>query len=391
MFGRRLSPIAQRRWTVFRSNRLAFASLIGIILLTLVSLSSPLIANDRPLLIIYEGKWYFPTLRTYSGGDFGFRLPGLDYQGARFERAMARANATLIWPPIPYRFDTLDQRPTAKPSPPEWQARLSARRIVARLEDVSAEELSALEKVQKERAEALLAEPEDWYRSHWLGTDSAGRDIIARFLWALAVSLLFGMAYVALTSTIGITVGALQGYYGGWVDIVVQRVLEVYGSLPTLFIMIALVLIFGSSFGLMLTVLVAFGWTAFVGITRVEFLRARNLEFVRAARALGVHDSKIMRRHILPNAFIGPITLLPFIFAGSVTVLSSLDFLGFGLPRTYPSLGEMAAQASRFYYNWWQVVGIVVPLSTLTLLFVFVGDGVRQAFDPRALFSVRTQ
>ena len=341
------SPITQRRWRVFRDNRRAYVSLYGILALLLASVCSPLIANDKPLFIRMGGQSYFPLLNDYSGRDFGFLLPGLNYKSAAFSAKLQAADAFVVWPIIPFRYDTIDKSLTRVPSPPD--------------------------------------------ADHWLGTDDTGRDVVARFLWGLGVSFLFGACFVTLTSIIGITAGAVQGYYGGRVDLVMQRLLEIYGGLPSLYIVIALVIIYGSSFWLMLSILVFFGWTGFVGVTRVEFLRARNFDYVRAARALGVRDGKIMRRHILPNAFIGPISSLPFVFAGSVTVLTSLDYLGFGLPKTWPSLGEMGAQASRFYYNWWQVVGIVAPLSTLTLLIVFVGDGVRQALDPRAIFQIRTK
>lgn len=340
------SPIAQRRWQVFRDNRRAYFSLYGVLVLMLLSLSAPLIANDKPLFIRIGGESFFPLINDYSGRDFGFLLPGLDYKSNSFSRKLELEEGWAIWPPIRYRYDTIDKSLERVPSPPD--------------------------------------------SVHLLGTDDTGRDVVARFLWGLGVSFLFGACFVTLTSVIGITAGAVQGYYGGWVDLTFQRVLEVYGGLPSLYIIIALVIIYGSSFGLMLGILVFFGWTGFVGVTRVEFLRARNFDYVRAARALGVRDGKIMRRHILPNAFIGPISSLPFVFAGSVTVLTSLDYLGFGLPKTWPSLGEMGAQASRFYYNWWQVIGIVGPLSTLTLLIVFVGDGIRQALDPRAIFSIKT-
>ncbi len=341
------SPIPRRRWRVFRDNRRAYVSLYALLGLMLVSLSAPLIANDKPLFIRMGGHSYFPLLNDYSGRDFGFLLPGLDYKSPSFQAKLQTEAALVLWPPIPYRFDTIDKSLGRVPSPPEAR--------------------------------------------HWLGTDDTGRDVIARFLWGLGVSFLFGACFVTLTSIIGIMAGAVQGYYGGWVDLTFQRLLEVYGGLPSLYIIIALVIIYGSSFGLMLGILVFFGWTGFVGVTRVEFLRARNFDYVRAARALGVRDGKIMRRHMLPNAFIGPISSLPFVFAGSVTILTSLDYLGFGLPKTWPSLGEMGAQASRYYYNWWQVVGIVAPLSLLTLLIVFVGDGVRQALDPRAIFQIKTR
>jgi len=391
MFAAFSTPIARRRWRVFRDNRRAYISLWGVLALMLVSLSAPLIANDKPLYIHWQGQSYFPLIKDYSGQDFGFLLPGLDYSSPRFQAKLKEDEAVMIWPLIPYRFDTIDKSLLRVPSPPDWQLRGEARQQVANLAERDPATLDEGQQRRLADANTILATEVNWYRQHWLGTDDAGRDIIARFLWGLAVSFVFGACFVTFTSLIGITAGALQGYYGGWVDLVFQRILEVYSGLPYLYIVIALVIIYGSSFELMLGILVFFGWTGFVGITRVEFLRARNLEFVRAARALGVSDGKIMRRHILPNAFIGPISSLPFVFAGSVTVLTSLDYLGFGLPKTWPSLGEMGAQASRFYYNWWQVVGIVAPLSLLTLLIVFVGDGVRQALDPRAIFSIKTR
>lgn len=394
MWGIELSPIQRRRWAIFRSIRRARISLWLVLWMTVISLSAPLIANDRPLMIRLEGQTYFPIFKTYSGQDFGFRLPGVDYTSDRFLRQIERADGWILRPLIPYRFDTVDEDLLRSRRPPTWQPYAWAWTVRLANGGGALDLSKALDDDQAEtwtQAEKILAEPFPWREAHWLGTDDQSRDVVARFLWGMNISLLFGLAYVILTSVIGISVGAIQGYFGGRVDLILQRILEVYGSIPVLFIVIGLVITLGHSFWLLLTLLVVFGWTGFVGITRVEFLRARNFDYVRAARALGLSDGKIMRRHVLPNAFIGPITFLPFIFAGSVTALSTYDYLGFGLPRSYPSLGQMAAAASRQYQDWWQVVGIVVPISTLTLLFVFVGDGIRQAFDPRAIFSVTTK
>ena len=407
LFGIRVSPITYRRWVIFRQNRRAFYASIGLLLVFIVSMSAPILANDRPLFIRYEGQTYFPVFKNYSGQDFGLRLPGLDYKSQRFAALLNRAGGWALWPPLRWRYDTQDTNLNTKPSGPEWGARVWARLIVAR-DGVSSGDQAVLglplkipglrgvrgeEYFQENVAKARAILDQPFTRAdirHWMGTDDTGRDIIARFLWGLYTAFAFGICFVAATSVLGISLGAIQGYYGGWVDILIQRFLEVYASIPVLYIVIALVVIFGSSFWLLLTVLVVFNWTSFEGVTRVEFLRARNMDYVRAARALGVRDGKIMRRHILPNAFIGPITMLPFAFAGSIGILTGLDYLGFGLPRSWPSLGEMGAQASRYYYNWWQVVGVGVPSALLTLLFVFVGDGIRQAFDPRAIYTFKS-
>lgn len=393
LLGRPVTPIVHRRWLIFARNRRAYISAWILLLVFLVSMGAPLIANDRPLFVRYEAQNFFPVFRDYSGQDFGLRLPGIDYQSRRFEALLDRADGWAIWPPLAYRYDTQDTSLKTKPSPPEWGQQVWARVILLRDQYGGIRprgEAYFQERVQK--AQNIVSAPfGPSHIRHWLGTDDTGRDIVSRFLWGLGTAFAFGICFVALTSMLGIALGTVQGYYGGWVDIIVQRVLEVYGSIPVTLVIVALVTIFDSSFWLLLFVLVVFNWTQFEGVTRVEVLRARNFDYVRAARALGMGDGKIMRRHVLPNAFVGPITFLPFAFAGSITILTGLDYLGFGLPRSWPSLGEMGAQASRYYYNWWQVVGVAVPTSVLALLFVFVGDGVRQAFDPRAIFTVKSE
>ena len=391
ILGLRVSPIVHRRWLTFARNRRAYVSLWLLGLIFVVSMGAPLIANDRPLFVRFEGQTFFPVLRDYSGQDFGLRLPGIDYQSRRFEVLLDRTDGWAVWPPLPFRYDTQDTSLKNKPSPPEWGQQVWARVMLFRNDYIGLRPRGeAYFQTRVAKAEAIVARPFALSDiRHWLGTDDTGRDVVSRFLWGLGTAFGFGLCFVAFTSVLGITLGTVQGYYGGWVDIVVQRLLEVYGSIPVTLIIIALITIYESSFWLLLFVLVVFNWTQFEGVTRVEVLRARNFDYVRAARALGLGDGKIMRRHVLPNAFIGPITLLPFAFAGSITILTGLDYLGFGLPRSWPSLGEMGAQASRYYYNWWQVIGVAAPTSLLALLFVFVGDGVRQAFDPRAIFTVR--
>lgn len=340
----RLSPLARRRWQQFRSNRRAFVSLWIVGVIFFVSLFADFLASDRPLLVHYKGEVLFPVMVDYPESKFGGFLGRTDYHDP-FIVAEIEANGWMLFPPIPHHYH----------------------------------------RVQKGTIEGSAPYPPS--TTHWLGTDDQGRDMLSRLIHGIRISFMFGLLYVVATSVIGIIAGAAQGYFGGLVDLIVQRILEVYTSVPTFFLLIIVAGLLQPNFWILLGILVTFGWTGMVGIVRLEFLRGRNLEYVKAAKALGVSDASIMWRHIFPNAMVGPITFLPFALAGSITVLSSLDFLGLGLPSDSPSLGEMTRQAFNNYrHAWWIMLTVFGGLGGLTILMVYIGEGVRNAFDPRKTF-----
>jgi microcin C transport system permease protein len=304
------------------------------------SLFAELIANDRPLIVRYDGRFYFPVFVTYPETTFGGTFPTeADYR----DRAVAQLikdKGWMIWPPIPYRYDTINYNlPVPAPAPPS--------------------------------------------RDDWLGTDDQGRDLSARLIYGFRISVLFGLTLTVLSSVIGIAAGAVQGYFGGWVDLLFQRFIEIWSGLPVLYLLIILASIVEPNFWWLLGLMLLFSWMSLVGVVRAEFYRARNFDYVRAARALGVRNAVIMMRHVLPNAMVATLTFLPFILNGSITTLTSLDFLGFGLPPGSPSLGEILAQGkANVQAPWIGITGFVVLAMMLSLL-VFIGEAVRDAFDPR--------
>ena len=302
-----------------------------------------MIANDKPLLISYDGQLYYPFLRAYPETTFGGDFPTeADYRDP-FVRELIEAEGWLIWPPVPYSYDTvIYDLPVPAPSPPDAR--------------------------------------------HWLGTDDQARDVVARVIYGFRISVLFGLALTVLSSIVGVIAGAVQGYYGGWVDLLFQRFIEIWTSMPTLYLLIILSSIIVPGFWSLLILLLLFSWVALVGVVRAEFLRTRNFDFVRAARALGVGNLTIMLRHILPNAMVSTLTFMPFILIGSITSLTSLDFLGFGLPPGSPSLGELLAQGkNNLQAPWLGITGFAVMAVMLSLL-VFIGEAVRDGFDPRKTF-----
>jgi microcin C transport system permease protein len=335
-----LSPLTRRRLAAFRSNRRGFWSLWIFLALFAVTLFAEFLANDRPLVIRYEGEFYFPVFATYPetafGGDFATEA---DYRDPYLADKIGQ-NGWMIWPPIHYDYRTVNLNlPVPAPAPP------------------SADNL--------------------------LGTDDQGRDVAARLLYGLRLSILFGLALTIVSSVIGIAAGAVQGYFGGKVDLLLQRFLEIWGGLPQLFILIIVASILAPSFWTLLAILTLFSWTGLVGVVRAEFLRARNFDYVRAARALGMGDGRIMFRHVLPNAMVATLTFLPFILSGSMVALTSLDFLGLGLPPGSASLGDLLRQGKEnLQAPWLGITGFLVLAVTLSLL-VFVGEAVRDAFDPR--------
>tara|TARA_B100000809_G_scaffold196348_1_gene195828 strand:+ start:541 stop:1569 length:1029 start_codon:yes stop_codon:yes gene_type:complete len=335
-----LSPVNSRRAKVFKSNKRAFFSLWLFSFLFFGSLFAEVIANDSPLIVSYQGSWFFPAVKIYPetnfGGDFETEADYLD----PYVTNLIENEGWILWPLIPYSFDThskdLDQ---PAPSPPSYR--------------------------------------------HILGTDDQARDVAARVIYGFRISILFALTLTFGSTIIGIAAGAVQGYYGGKVDLIGQRFLEVWGSLPVLFLLIILASITTANFWWLLGIMLLFSWTSLVDVVRAEFLRCRKLDFVRAARALGVSDSTIMWRHILPNAVVATITMMPFLLTGAIATLTSLDFLGFGLPPGSASLGELVAQGKNNLQAPWLAITAFAVLSAMLTLLVFIGEGVRDAFDPR--------
>jgi len=335
-----LTPIQQRRLRNFRNNRRGFWSLWIFLALFGLSLCAELIANDKPLVASYQGDLYFPAFETVSEETFGGFLPTeADYRD-EFVADEINANGWMIWPPIRFSYNTTNYNlEVPSPAPPS---------------DVN-----------------------------WIGTDDQGRDVAARVIYGFRISVLFGLILTFLSCIVGVAVGAIQGFYGGKVDLLGQRFIEIWSGLPVLYLLIILSSIVQPNFWWLLGIMLLFSWMGLVDVVRAEFLRARNFEYVKAARALGLGNRKIMFRHILPNAMVATLTFLPFILTGAITGLTSLDFLGFGLPSGSPSLGELIAQGKANLHAPWLGISAFVSLSIMLTLLVFVGEAVRDAFDPR--------
>lgn len=366
-----LSPLNKRRWRNFKKNRRAFWSLWIFLALFTISLLAEFVANDKPILVNYRGEFYTPIFNFYPetafGGDFQteaiYRDPevecliitgGLidcfddpegfieDAQDGEIAGEQIEKGWT-IWPIIPYSFNTAVDRPGAAPLPPNEQ--------------------------------------------NWLGTDGTKRDVTARVIYGFRLSILFTLIVTGLASLLGILAGAVQGFFGGWLDLIFQRIIEIWSSTPSLYVIIIMFAILGRSFWLLVFLLVLFSWTSLVGVVRAEFLRARNLEYVRAARALGVGNMTIMFRHMLPNAMVATLTMLPFIITGTISTLAILDYLGFGLPSSYPSLGELTLQATQNLQAPWLGFTAFFTFAIMLSLLIFIFEGVRDAFDPRKTFT----
>jgi microcin C transport system permease protein len=339
-----MSPLGRRRLAAFRASRRGMVSLAVFGLLFFVSLFAELLANNRPILIRYDGAFYSPILRDYPETTFGGEFPTNAVYSDKELLKLIEEKGWILWPPIPYRYDTV---------------------------------------LKGDERKALL--PPSW--AHLLGTDDQARDVLARLIYGFRISVLFGLALTILSTIIGIAAGAFQGYFGGLVDLVFQRFLEIWSSMPTLYLLIILASFIQPSFWVLLGIMLLFSWMALVGLVRAEFLRGRNFDYVRAARALGMLDVRIMFRHILPNAMTASLTFLPFILAGSVTTLTSLDFLGFGLPVGSPSLGELLLQGkNNLNAPWLAFTGFFIIALMLSLL-VFIGEAVRDAFNPRKVLA----
>ena len=335
-----LSPLTRRRLAKFRNNKRGFWSLWIFLLLFVLSLGADIVANDRPLLIVQDGKPYFPIFVEYAETDFGGFFPSAANYQDPYLLELIQSKGWILWPPVPFSYDTVDyDLSVPAPAPP------SAR--------------------------------------HWLGTDDQGRDVVARLLYGFRISVLFGLTLTVVSCLIGVAAGAVQGYFGGWLDLLFQRLLEIWGGLPQLFILIIVSSVIIPGFWTLLIVLLLFSWTSLVGVVRAEFLRARNFDYVRAARALGMGNAKIMFKHLLPNAMVATLTFMPFILSGSIVALTALDFLGLGLPPGSASLGDLLRQGKEnLQAPWLGISGFVVMALMLSLL-VFVGEAVRDAFDPR--------
>ena len=339
-----VSPLTRRRWRNFRANRRGYVSLWIFLALFALSLCAELLANEKPLLISYNGGTYVPVLVSYPETTFGGDFPTeADYTDP-FVQELIAEKGWILWPPVRFSYDTII-RDLGRPAPAPPSAR------------------------------------------NWLGTDDQARDVLARVIYGFRISVTFGLLLTLFSSLIGVFAGAVQGFYGGWIDLGFQRFLEIWGGLPALYLLIILAGFFVPSFWLLLGIMLLFSWTALTGVVRAEFLRARNFDYVRAARALGVSDTTLMFRHLLPNAMVATLTFLPFILNGAITTLTSLDFLGLGLPPGSPSLGELLLQGRNNLNAPWLGLTGFITLAVMLSLLIFVGEAVRDAFDPRKTFE----
>jgi microcin C transport system permease protein len=369
----RLSPINRRRWHNFKSNRRGYWSLMIFLTLFVVTLFAEVVANDKPILLVYKGEVLFPVLVDYPEEKFGGFLAVTDYKEPVILDEIQK-NGWAIWPPIGYsahsinkdypRMKNAEGRCLGFPGPAPW---------------MTSKELC-------DAPAAQIARYQELGNRNWLGTDDQGRDVLARLIYGFRVSMLFGLLLTILSSAIGVTAGAVQGYFGGKVDLVFQRFLEIWSSIPSLFVLIILSSILVPGFWTLLIILLLFHWVYLVGVVRAEFLRGRNLEYILAARALGLSNARIMFRHLLPNAMVATMTFLPFKLSGSITALTALDFLGLGLPPGSASLGELLAQGKANLFAPWLGLAAFVSIAGLLTLLIFTGEAARDALDPRKTF-----
>ncbi|HEX7777418.1 MAG TPA: ABC transporter permease [Parvibaculum sp.] len=340
-----LSPINKRRWRNFKANRRGYWSLWIFLVLFTLSLFAEFIANDKPLYINFKGGSYFPVFAAYPETEFGGEFQTeADYRDPYVQKLISDAGGHIVWPIIHYDYRTINLNlPVPAPAPP------------------SAE--------------------------NWLGTDDQGRDVTARLIYGFRISVLFGVILAAASSVIGVAAGAVQGYFGGWTDLLFQRFIEIWNSVPTLYLLIILASVFEPNFWILLGIMLLFSWVSLVGVVRAEFLRGRNFEYVKAARALGLGSGTIIFKHLLPNAMVATVTFMPFILNGSITTLTSLDFLGFGLPPGSASLGELLAQGKANLQAPWLGLTGFFSIAIMLSLLIFIGEAVRDAFDPRKVLQ----
>ena len=336
-----LSPLNKRRLRAFKSNGRGYYSFILFTILFLITLFAEFIANDKPFLVKYDGAYYTPIFKMYTEKQFGGEFETeADYRDPEVKRLIEEKGGWMVWPLIPYSYRTIKlDLPVPAPAPPSWE--------------------------------------------NWLGTDDQGRDVLARVIYGFRISVLFGLILTIFSALVGVTAGAIQGFFGGWTDLFFQRFIEILGSLPRLYILLILSAILAPSFWTLLAIMLVFEWTAFVGPVRAEFLRGRNFEYVRAARALGLTNRQIMYKHILPNALVATVTFAPFILDGAIAALTALDYLGFGLPPGSPSLGELLQQGKQNLQAPWLGLTAFFVIAMMLSLLVFVGEAVRDALDPR--------
>ena len=341
IFSLTTTPLTRRRLKNFQANKRGYWSLWVFLLLFILALFAEFIANDKPLLIGFKGEVFMPVFITYPETTFGGEFETeADYRDPFVIELIAKVDGWAIWPLIRYSYRTINyELPVPAPAPPSTE--------------------------------------------NWLGTDDQGRDVLARLIYGFRISVLFGLILTIFSSIIGVMAGAVQGYFGGWTDLLFQRFIEVWSGLPTLYLLIILASFVEPNFWWLLGIMLVFSWMSLVGVVRAEFLRARNFDYVRAARALGLSDAMIMFRHVLPNAMVASLTFLPFILSGSITTLTALDFLGFGLPPGSPSLGEMLQQGKANLQAPWLGIAAFIMLSTMLTLLIFIFEAVRDAFDPR--------
>jgi len=341
----KLSPLNQRRWRNFKASKRGYWSLWIFGILFFVSLFAEFIANDKPLLVTFQGETYFPVFVAYPETEFGGEFETeADYRDPFVQDLIKQDGGRMIWPLIRYSYRTINlDLPVPAPAPPS--------------------------------------------SDNWLGTDDQGRDVLARLIYGFRLSVLFGLVLTIFSSVVGVAAGAVQGYFGGWTDLLFQRFIEIWTSVPQLYLIIIIAAIIEPSFWILLGILLLFSWVALVGVVRAEFLRGRNFEYVKAARAMGLSDGKIMFRHLLPNAMVATLTFMPFILNTSITTLTSLDFLGFGLPPGSPSLGELLAQGKSNLQAPWLGLAGFFSIAVMLSLLIFIGEAVRDAFDPRKVLQ----
>jgi microcin C transport system permease protein len=383
--GVELSPINRRRWDNFKANRRGYWSLWIFGVLFFLSLFAEFIANDRPIIMSYKGEILTPIFVDYPEEKFGGFLAVTDYRDPVILKEIAE-NGWAIWPPIAYSYDTINKDyPTRAradgscienkdgvevasgigfPAPPQWASSV-------KLCDADPEQLARFHSIGN---------------MNWLGLDDQGRDVLARIIYGFRVSVIFGLLLTILSSIVGVAAGAVQGYFGGRVDLIFQRFLEIWSSIPELYVLLIISSVLIPGFWTLLIVLLAFQWTGLVGIVRAEFLRGRNFEYIRAARALGLSDTTIMWKHLLPNAMVATLTFLPFKLSGSVALLTALDFLGLGLPPGSPSLGELLLQGKKYLDAPWLGLSGFILIAALLSLLIFIGEAVRDALDPKKTF-----
>jgi microcin C transport system permease protein len=369
-----LSPINRRRLANFRANKRGYWSFWIFTSIFVVTLFAEFLANDRPLIVRYKNETLYPVFVDYPEEKFGGFLARTDYRDPVIVKEIAD-NGWAIWPPIRFSYRTVNlEVPTPAPSAPTW-----------RLRDEQCRAAAAKLEANRGRDPATLGCRD--IESNWLGTDDQGRDVLARLIYGFRLSVLFGLILATASSIVGVAAGAVQGYFGGWVDLAFQRVIEIWTSVPSLYLLIIISAVITPGFFVLLGILLLFSWVSLVGVVRAEFLRARNFEYVRAARALGLPNRTIIVKHLLPNAMVATLTFLPFILNGSIATLTSLDFLGFGLPPGSPSLGEMLQQGKSNLQAPWLALTAFFAIAVMLSLLIFIGEAVRDAFDPRKTFA----